>query len=81
LDNERDALRVRIQDLMTAGTLPCEDCVVTWYGDGRGRRCAACEQYILGTDTEIACDVPGGGTIYFHLRCYDIWQSVLAAKE
>jgi hypothetical protein len=78
---DRDALQTRIQSLITAGNLPCEDCVVTWYGDGRGRRCAACDRDILGADTEIECDVPGGGTIFFHLACYDAWQSVLAAKE
>ena len=36
---------------------------------------------ILATDTEIECDVAGTGTIFFHLACYDAWQSVLAAKE
>lgn len=81
MDSGQEGLRVRIQDLITGGTLPCDDCVVTWYGEGRGRHCAACDQRILGSDTEIECDVPGGGTIYFHLQCYDLWQSVLAAKE
>jgi len=42
--DDRDALQTRIQSLITAGNLPCEDCVVTWYGDGRGRRCAACDR-------------------------------------
>ena len=80
MEREREALRVRIQELMSAGTLPCEDCVVTWYGRGRGRRCAACDQRILGTDSEIECDVPGGGTIYFHHACYEVWHSALATK-
>ena len=51
---------------------------MTWYGHGRGRRCAACDQRILGTDSEIECDVPGGGTIYFHHACYEVWHSALA---
>ena len=55
--------------------------MVTWYGHGRDRHCAACDRRILATDTEIECDVPGTGTIFFHLACYDAWQSVLAAKE
>jgi hypothetical protein len=67
----------RIQQRMTAGTLPCVDCVVTWYGPGRGRHCAACDHRILGSDPEIECDVPGGGTIYFHHACYDVWHSAL----
>jgi hypothetical protein len=77
--NEPQELLVRIQQLMAAGTLPCEDCVVTWYGSGRGRHCAACDQRILGTDAEIECDVPGGGTIYFHQPCYDVWHSALTS--
>ena len=78
MERESEALRVHIQALMSAGTLPCEDCVVTWYGRGRGRRCSACDQRILGIDNEIECDVPGGGTIYFHHACHEIWHSVLA---
>ena len=75
-----DSLRSRIRDLVTAGDLPCDDCVVAWYGDGRGRRCAGCDQRILGSDAEIECDVPGGGTISFHLACYTLWQETLTAK-
>jgi hypothetical protein len=78
---DRDALQMRIQSLMTSGDLPCEDCVVTWYGQGRERQCAACDRRILATDTEIECDVPGTGSIFFHLACYDAWQAVLAAKD
>jgi hypothetical protein len=33
----------------------------------------------LGTDAEIECDVPGGGTIRFHQACYDVWHSALKA--
>ena len=65
--SEIGPLHVRIQELMSRGDLPCEDCIVTWYGAGQGRRCAACDQRILSRDMEIECDVPGGGTIHFHL--------------
>jgi hypothetical protein len=78
---EADLLHVRVRDLMTDGHLPCEDCLVTWYGEGRGRWCAACDQRILSRDTEIECGVPAGGTIVFHLACYDAWQSILAKKD
>jgi hypothetical protein len=67
--SEPEVLLVRIQQRIAAGILPCADCVVTLYGSGRGRRC----------DGEIECDVPGGGTIYFHQACYEVWQSALAA--
>jgi len=76
---DKHPLLIRIKEGMAAGTLPCEDCVVTWYGPGRGRRCAACDERILSTDVEIACDLPGGGTIYFHSPCYDVWQAALPA--
>ena len=71
--SERDDLRVRIRELMAAGSVPCGDCVVTWYGERCGRRCAS--------DTEIECDVLGGGTILFHLACYNAGHSTLSAKE
>ena len=70
-------LLTQIRQRMAVGTLPCDDCVVTWYGAGRGRRCAACDQRILGNDAEIECDVPGGGTVYFHQACYNVWHSAL----
>ena len=62
------ALQTRIQSLMTSGDLPCEDCVVTWYGQGRDRHCAACDRRILATDTEIECDVPGTAPSFFISR-------------
>ncbi len=79
--SEIGPLHVRIQELMSRGDLPCEDCIVTWYGAGQGRRCGACDQRILSRDMEIECDVPGGGTIHFHLACYDVWQTILTGKE
>src|SRR5437867_9416305 len=39
-----DPLMVRIQDGITSGRLPKADCVVTWYGEGRGQHCTACDQ-------------------------------------
>jgi hypothetical protein len=77
--NNPGALLVRIQERMGAGTLPCEDCVVTWYGPGRGLPCAVCDRPLRGTPDEIECDVHGGGTIYFHRACHTLWQSALAA--
>jgi hypothetical protein len=78
--SEPQELLPGIRQRMAAGTLPCEDCVVTWYGWGRRRDCAACDRPILETDTEIECDVPGGGTIYFHQACYDVWHSALTLR-
>jgi hypothetical protein len=74
---ERDELVLRITERMAAGTLPCEDCVVTWYGQGRGRPCAACDQPIRPIDIETECDLPGGVTICFHRACYLLWHDAL----
>jgi hypothetical protein len=74
---ERTDLVLRITERMTAGTLPCVDCVVTWFGSGRGRPCTVCDQPILETDIETECDLPGGGTICFHRACYLLWRNAL----
>jgi hypothetical protein len=66
-----------IREYIATGKLPKEDCAVTWYGPGRGARCAACDRRILSTDVGVDCDLPGGGTIHFHERCYQNWRSVL----
>ena len=76
---DKNELRARIKALLACGALPGEDCVVTWYGPGRGNRCAACDERILATDIEVACDLPGGGTLYFHSPCYDLWHAALPA--
>jgi hypothetical protein len=75
---DRNELVLRITSRMAAGTLPCVECLVTWYRWGRGRPCAACDQPILHTDVETECDLPGGGTILFHSRCYDLWRGSLS---
>jgi len=74
---ERNELVLRITERMTAGTLPCEDCVVTWFGPGRDRPCVVCDEQILPTHIETECDLPGGGTIYFHRACYLLWNDAL----
>jgi hypothetical protein len=74
---EQDPL-ARIQEGIACGRLPIVDCVVTWYGPGRGQRCAACDRRILSTELGIDCDLPGDKTIWLHVRCYALWQSVLA---
>lgn len=75
---DKGELRARITERIASGALPRENCLVTWYGPGRGNRCVACDERILGTDIEVACDLPGEGTIYFHSPCYDLWHAALA---
>jgi hypothetical protein len=73
-----DPLMERIQEGVTAGRLPSIDCIVTWYGPGRGQHCAACDQRILGTEVSVDCDMPDEATLRFHARCYALWHSLLA---
>jgi hypothetical protein len=53
--------------------LPDVDCLVTWFGPGRGEVCVVCASRILGSDVSVACDLPGGRTVQFHARCYEKW--------
>ncbi len=64
-----------IREKILAGTLPKENCRTTWYGPGTGQICVACERTIAADDVEVECDLPGGGTIQLHRRCYEIWAA------
>jgi len=64
----------KIRHKILAGELPREDCHVTWYGPGRGQPCAACDLLVPATEVEVECDLPGGGVICLHERCYDVWS-------
>jgi hypothetical protein len=72
-----DALRTRIEEGIRDGSLPATDCLVTWYGRGRGQVCVVCSQRILGSDVAIDCDLPGGTTAWFHAPCYELWRAVI----
>jgi hypothetical protein len=72
-------LRAMIQESVTCGRLPKVDCVVTWYGLGRGQLCAACNQRILGSEVGVDCDLSDGSTLRLHARCYTLWHSLLQA--
>jgi hypothetical protein len=74
---DKHTVVVRIRERMRAGTLPSQDCLVTWFGHGRGRPCAVCDEAIASTDREIACDLPGGGTMVLHEACFDLWHAAL----
>jgi hypothetical protein len=69
-----DDLRGGIREKILAGHLPKEHCRMTWYGPGTGGICVACERPIAAKEVEVECDLPGGGTIRLHRRCYDVWS-------
>lgn len=73
-----DDLRARIRDYVRDGLLPSADCLIAWYGPGRGQVCEACTGRILGRELAVECELRGGTTIWFHASCYGIWRSVLA---
>ena len=70
-DRQLPGIRQKILD----GTLPKQNCRMTWYGPGTGGTCVACEQPIVVDDVEVECDLPNGGTIRLHRQCYDIWSA------
>jgi hypothetical protein len=70
----RDALTHAIRQRIRAGTLPKQDCRMTWYGPGRQSLCKACDQPVRPEDVEVECDLPTGGTIIFHQSCYEVWS-------
>jgi hypothetical protein len=77
--SQPDDLIDRIRRGILAGHLPKEGCLATWYGKGTGLRCAACEQAITGDEVEVECDLPDGGTLRLHSRCYDLWSREVSA--
>ena len=71
-----DANVRRTREKVLSGELPKMDCRMTWYGPGRDGKCMAGDQPIGAHEVEVECDLPNGGTIRFHQRCYTIWAEV-----
>ena len=69
-----DHLSHAIRRKILAGSLPKENCRLTWYGPGTGGVCVACEVPIAAAEIEVECDLPGGGTIRLHRTCYEVWS-------
>jgi hypothetical protein len=63
-----------IRDKLINGTLPKQDCRMTWYGPGTGGVCVACERPIAPGEVEVECDLGAGGVIRLHQRCYEFWM-------
>jgi hypothetical protein len=69
-----DELLDIIRGKVLRGDLPKEHCRMTWYAPGTGGHCAACDLPVLVEEVEVECDLPRGGTMRFHLRCYQAWS-------
>jgi hypothetical protein len=76
MERRLEAIRRRI----AAGTLPKDDCLVTWYSPGRGEQCDVCGRRLLSTHMGIHCDHTGGWTAHFHQRCYGLWYRVVKGE-
>jgi hypothetical protein len=63
-----------IRDKLADGTLPKEDCRMTWYGPGTNGICVACDRLIAENEVEVECDLGVGGVIRLHQRCYEFWM-------
>lgn len=74
MNGQPDGLLEGIRQKILDGTLPKQNCRMTWYGPGTGGICVACERAIDPNEVEVECDLPGGGTIRLHRACYDIWS-------
>jgi hypothetical protein len=74
-----DNLRERIRNGIEKGRVPSVECLVTWFGPGRGEVCVVCSSRILGSELAIECDLRTGNTAWFHAPCYDLWLSVRGA--
>jgi hypothetical protein len=72
-----DDLRTRIQEYIRDGLLPSDQCLIAWYGPGRGQICEVCTGRILGSEVAVECELRGGAVIWFHASCYGLWYSML----
>ena len=80
--SQSDDLLHGIRQKILDGTLPKQNCRMTWYGPGTGGICVACERPIVTDDVEVECDLPNG------VRSASIggattsgWPSGLAARR
>lgn len=77
--SEPEDLVDRIRQSIVAGRLPKEHCHATWYGKGTGQPCEACDRSITPNEIEVECDLPDGGMVRLHSRCYDVWSREVSA--
>jgi hypothetical protein len=67
-----EAIRGIIREKLERGSLPRRQSDRTWGGRGSGRACAACDQEIPASASEIEDRDEGGATLVFHARCHSL---------
>jgi len=76
--NEPDALLHVIRQKILAGRPPKQNWRMTWYGPGTGGSAWRASSPSRTTMWKSRCDLPGGGTIRLHRKCYDVWVKEVA---
>ena len=69
------ALRLWIRAKLDGGSLPNEGLLKMWGGRGTGRSCDACEEMISESALEIEGIGSTGGTLRFHVKCFQLWDA------
>jgi hypothetical protein len=68
---EADALIRLIRAKLASGRLPKESIPRVWAGPGDGEICCACNETIPQTQY----GMEGPGRLFFHLRCFHLWDA------
>jgi hypothetical protein len=68
------AASARITAKLWQGTLPADDPVKMWGGDGSGLPCAGCDMVIPVNQLEHEAEMPDGRTLRFHVACAGLWR-------
>ena len=72
---DEPTLRLWITAKLDEGTLPSEGMPRVWGGPGSGQPCDACEKIITNVDLEIEGIRSEGGTVRFHVKCFQVWDA------
>jgi hypothetical protein len=77
MNKQPDAAHL-IRAKVLIGQLPKRTTTKSWVGYGSGLLCDGCDQPITATDVEHAVDAIGLGTLHFHKRCMQFWETASA---
>jgi hypothetical protein len=77
-------LREKAQEAIRNGKLPAVKPGRTWGGPGNGTRCSMCGEPVTQGQMELEIEyrragtTPGLDKYYLHVRCFAVWESVIA---
>ena len=76
-----DPASQRITDKLSQGTLPAEDPVMGWGGNGSGLPCAGCDMEISSSGAEHEVEMSDGRALRFHVKCAGLWRVLKQARS